>query len=166
MNYEKARALIEDGDLVAVKSSHGGLPAVTRWVTRSPYTHTAVALWLDGGLWAAEMNAGGNVLVPLSRYADTDFDVYGCPVDRAKARLWTLELLRGRIDYDLLDLVRVALHHLANFRLPPDTGGMICSAYTANIYGFAGWRAVLPRIPTPADVVAAIGEPPKLAVSG
>lgn len=167
MKYADARESIEDGDLIAVKSKHGGLPALTRYFTRSPYTHTAVALWLDGGLWIAEMGAGGNVLVPLSRYADTEFDVFDCPAYFELVRKVTLELLRDKIDYDFADLLRIALHNLLRCKLPTDTGGMICSAYSARIYLLSGWRPKCrpPLIPSPADVVRAIEAAPKLTVA-
>lgn len=157
MKYADIRDKICDGDLIAVRSKHGGLPALTRYFTNSPHTHTAVAIWLDGGLWVAEMNAGGNVLVPLSRYQDTDFDVFDCPVDRRNVRTLTLELLRERIDYDFPDLLLIAAHNVLRFKLPTDTGGLVCSAYSAKIYRAAGWEPVgMSAIPSPADVVAAM----------
>jgi hypothetical protein len=112
------------------------------------------------------MGAGGNVLVPLSRYADTEFDVYACPVDREITRLTTLELLRDKIDYDIADLLRIALHNALRFKLPNDTGGLICSAYSARIYKFAGWLPCnMPSIPSPSDVVAALAAMPNLTVN-
>lgn len=83
MPYAEARLLIRSGDLIAVRKRYGLLPTLTRWITRSPYTHTAIALWgeLSGvdRLLAAEAKASGAFLTPLSQYAEVDFDVYNGP---------------------------------------------------------------------------------------
>lgn len=163
MKYADIRDQIRDGDLIAVRSNHRGLPALTRFFTRSPYTHTAVAIWLDGGLWAAEMNAGGNALVPLSRWANTDFDVFAHPPFEYAydVRYAILESLRGKIDYDLADLLRIAAHNVLHCKLPTDTGGLVCSAYSAKIYSLCGWNPLLlPSIPAPSDLVAALNTAP------
>jgi hypothetical protein len=165
MKYADIRDQIRDGDLIAVRSKHSGLPALTRFFTRSPYTHTAVAIWLGGGLWAAEMNAGGNVLVPVSRWENTDFDVFTCPVDRTDVCVAILETLRGKIDYDLVDLLRIAAHNVLRCKLPTDTGGLVCSAYSAKIYTLCGWRPLfLSSIPAPSDLVAAMPDYPLFEV--
>lgn len=170
MRYAEARPLIRTGDLIAVRATHGGLPAVTRWVTRSPYTHTAVALW--GGfrgverLLVAQTNGAGCGLAPLSHFARTDFDVFDCPVDRGAAEQAVWALLGTRIRYDLADLARIAAHRLLGWPLPPaDDGRLICSALSASIYLHAGWApARLPSIPAPDDVVAALGAAPRIEV--
>lgn len=165
MKYADIRDQIRDGDLIAVRSNHRGLPALTRYFTHSPYTHTAVAIWLGGGLWAAEMNAGGNVLVPLSRYQDSDFDVFSCPAAPEAVRILTLEFLRDRIDYDFIDLLRIAAHNVLRLKLPTDTGGLVCSAGSARIYRSARWAPVgLPSIPAPSDLVAALHADPLFEV--
>lgn len=165
MKYEQARELIQDGDLIAVKSRHGGLVALTRLVTRSPYTHTAVALWLDGGLWVAEMGFDGNHLVPLSHHAGKGFEVFDCPIERATLRKWVTEVMREPLEYDLLDLLRIACNRILGVALAGDGGGRVCSAFSASIYLWAGWPARgLPSIPAPDDVVRALGGAPKLTV--
>lgn len=168
LDYRQARGRIADGDLVAVMSRHGALPLLTRLVTGSPYTHTAIALWLDGGLWAAEMGAGGNVLVPLSRYEARPFEVYEPPgLSRLAIRNAVTESLRGKIPYDVADLARIALWRLARLALPAeDRGGLVCSAYSARVWRAAGWRpARLSAIPAPDEVVAALGARPKVIVN-
>lgn len=170
MNYATARPQIQTGDLIAMRSTHGGLVALTRRVTRSPYTHTAVAVW--GGfagierLLIAETLGAGCSLAPLSHYAGTDFDVFDCPVDRAETERSLWELLGVRIGYDIVDLVRIAANRLLKVPLPPkDEDGLICSALSATIYLHAGWApAGLPSIPAPDDVVRAVGTPPKFEV--
>lgn len=155
MNYAEARGLIKSGDLIAVRSHRGGLSAITRVVTKSPYTHTAVAIWLADRLLLAEMNGGGACLVPASKYADTDFDVFQCPAERSDVIAAAFDLLGLDIGYDFGDLLAIAAHELLRRPLPPaDDKDLICSALYASIYLHAGVsRLGLPSIPTPRDVV-------------
>ncbi|MBN3779948.1 hypothetical protein G3O06_20640 [Burkholderia sp. Ac-20345] len=170
MKYADARSQIQDGDLIAVRSRTGVMPALIRTVTQSPYTHTAVAVWVGSDdarrLLVAESNEGGCSLSPLSHYADIDFDVFPCPVDRpaALAHLWGL--VGEPIAYGYVDLLRIAGNRLLGVPLPPpDTERLICSALSARIFQDAGWKPVyLPTIPAPDDVVQAIGVHPALEV--
>lgn len=161
--YEDLRRLVLDGDLVAVRPAHGGWARLVQWATRSPYEHCAIALWLDEGLWVAEMDGAKNVLVPLSQYAQTPFDVFPCPVDRSLVRDDVLVTLRGRIRYDWQDIWRLALNKLFGVPLPTvDDANMICSSWAAYIWLRCGWKPAgrLPSIATPAEVVAALGAAP------
>lgn len=161
--YPEIRPHVADGDLVAVRSRHGLFPNLTRLITASPYTHTAIALWLEGGLWIAEMRSGGNVLVPLSQRANEDFDVFDCPVDRRNLRGWVLGMLRTKIDYDVRDLARIAAWRLFGVPLPEqDDDQLVCSAFAALVYLSCGWQPKgLSSIAAPADVVGALGAEPK-----
>jgi hypothetical protein len=165
-SYFEARDKIRTGDLIALRSRRGLFAWVTRLVTQSPYTHTAVALWANERLLVAEAKASGNMLVPLSQYAGTDFDVFPCPVDcaKAEAQAWSyLGLHRG---YDIIDLLAIAANRLLGVPLPKrDDEELICSAASASIYRLAGWQpAFLPSIPAPVDVVDALGKPPVLTL--
>lgn len=157
MTYHEVRAQVLDGDLVAVRSTRSLLGKVTRLVTKSPYTHTAIALWLEGGLWIAHMDGAQNALVPLSQYADTPFDVFNCPVRRDVVRQVVLEQLRAKVSYGWADVAYIGLHRLMGVPLPPEDDDFVCSSYSAAAYILAGWGARLPSICAPADVVAAIG---------
>lgn len=163
MNYADARRFITTGDLIAVRSRRGLLANATRLVTRSPYTHTAVAVWGgfpdEGRLLVAQMNGAGCSLSPLSHYAETDFDVFVCPVCPTDAERALWQLLGLPIDYDFGDLARIAAHRLLGVPMPPaDDGRMICSSLSATIYLHAGWKPVsLPSIPAPDDVVREVG---------
>lgn len=177
MKYADARDRIRDGDLVAVRSAHGGLPALVRWFTKSPYTHTGVALWLSSRqtgksiLVIAEMDGADAVLTPLSQFDDVAFDVFDCPVvGRTRSAVVTeaLEALRHPIAYDYLDLLRIAAHKALNIGLPSeDKNGLVCSALSARIYRNAGWMPgyELPSLVAPGDLVAAIGAEPYLTVT-
>lgn len=166
MKYADARPLIRTGDLIAVRSRRIGFPLLTRLVTRSPYTHTATAIWLQSRLLLAEMIGAGGVLAPASKYVGADFDVFRCPLDPDAIIDPTFDLLGLDIDYDYGDLLRIGLAKLLGAPLPPaDDGTLICSALSASIYLRAGLpRRDLPSIPAPCDVVAWMGAPPLLEV--
>lgn len=167
MNYEDVRRMVFDGDLIAVRKRHGLAAWAIRQFTGSPYTHTAIALWLDGGVWVAEMDSTKNVLVPLSQYAGERFEVYRCPVNRAEVRAMLLEHLRTRINYDWRDVLAIGLHHVFNLPLPArDRGGRICSTFAGAVYLACGWAASLPMLATPGDVVNALCAAPALSNDG
>jgi hypothetical protein len=174
VRYEELRRLVQDGDLVAVRSAKSLLGKATQWATRSPYTHTAIALWLDhepgsvlemngSRLLIAEMNGAGNVLIPLSQYADAEFDVFRAPVPGWKVRLAALELLGRKIGYGWAECFYVALNRVFGVPFPEQpSGDEQCAMLSAEIYRRAGWPASLPTIVAPCDVVAAIGGKPAL----
>ncbi len=173
-SYEFARDQVKSGDVIAIRSKNGGLPALVRKLTKSPYTHTAVAVWMEdsagyAGIYVAEMDGDKNVLVPLSRYEGKDFDVFACPIaDRNLVVDALQELLRDTIDYDYGDLLRIAAYKLLRWPLPKDDrNGYVCSSFTAAILAEADLRLPvaerhlpdMPLLATPADVVAALGTP-------
>ena len=162
-SYARLRDNINTGDLIAIRATSGLFPRLTRLVTRSPYTHTAIAVWVnsrDGTrrLLVAESNAAGASLAPLSNYANVGCDVFRSPVDRSRVERTLWGLLGTKVHYDVPDLARIAAHRLLGVPLPErDDGELICSALSATIYLTAGWQppAPLPSIPAPADVAAA-----------
>lgn len=171
MRYEDARRHIRTGDLIALRQRRGVLPALTRWVTLSPYTHTAIAVWAGCAeqrrLLVAEVKGSGGFLTPLSQYAEGDFDVYAAPPEvliEIEATIW--RRLGAPVGYDLPDLLRIAAHRLLGWPLPErDDGNVVCSSLSASLWLAAGWRPDdLPSIPAPDDVVAALGVPPKASV--
>jgi hypothetical protein len=156
MNYTTAREMIETGDLIAVKGRRGIFSILTYTITNSPYTHTATAIWIENGLWIAEINLSGNRLVPLSQITEP-FDVYDCPVrDRENVRASILQRLRIRQKYGVGDLFLIALKELFGIRTNT-TKYDICSEYCMKIYKDAGWITTLPKIPSPKDLVKTLG---------
>lgn len=151
MKYQEARSLIETGDAVAVKRKTGLLASLTRLLTRSDYTHNGIAIWLDGGLWMAELNGGGNHMIPMSQLENMDFDVFYPPVDdRIAIKQAILSVLREHQDYGfaalpvigLLEWLRVkAFLHARRV--------LVCSGYVVKVYEEAGWgehtRILSPR---------------------
>lgn len=168
--YSQARSSIMTGDLIALRDRSGFLPVLTRLITRSPYTHTAIAVWVEAcgikRLLVAESNASGSSLSPLSGYAHIDFDVFRCPVSREVVQKTAWRLLGEKIHYDVMDLARIAANRIFGIRLPlHDDKNLVCSAFSASIYHLAGWRPEsLPSIPAPDDVVAALDTRPLLRV--
>ena len=170
MKYSDVRLQICTGDLIAIRKKTGALPTLTRVIDKTPYTHTAVAIW--GGfqgtdrLLVVESNAAGASLSPLSNYQDVDFDVFARPVDEALFEFATWDLLGTKIHYDIRDLVRLAANRLFSIPLPKrDDGNLICSALSATIYLHAGWNPKgLPSIPSPRDVVEALRAAPVFEV--
>lgn len=162
MKYDELRDQVLDGDLVAVRSTHSLLNKLTRLVMRSPYTHTAIALWLDRGLWVAEMDGAKNVLVRLSSYADVAFDVYRCPVPRDAVRQALLEQMRGKVAYDWGEILAIGAKRMFGVKLRDDESGMVCNSYSAAAYRLCGWSAELGRFTGPGDLVQAIGGLPAL----
>lgn len=164
MSYAEIRGKIGDGDLVAVRSARSLLGKATL-LAAGPYTHTAIALWLEGGLWVTEMDGVQNVLVPLSQYADASFDVFICQVDRARVRQVILEELRGKVGYSWADVARLVAYFTLGVPLPASEPGMqICSSQSAWIWATAGWpgAAKLPSIPWPSALVRALEAAPAL----
>jgi hypothetical protein len=168
--YAQAREHVLTGDLIALRSTRGLMAWLIKLITRSPYTHTGVAIWVGHRLLVAETRGGPASLVPLSQYKPHDFDVFRAPVD-PKALIFgrdvILTLLGTEIDYAYADLARVALHELLGVPLPKvgSKRSLICSALSELIYRRLGWPAEhLPSIPTPRDLVNAIGGAPRLEV--
>lgn len=170
MNYADIRAKIRTGDLIAFRKRRGLLARLTRWVTKSPYTHTALVIWAswddERRLLIAEQKASGAFLTPLSQYAGDDFDVFDAPLEvviDVGDTIW--KTLGQPIYYDFGDLLRIAANRQLGWPLPKrDDANLVCSALSATIWLQAGWqpRWPLPSIPAPDDVVSALGVPPVL----
>jgi len=153
--YENVRNLILDGDLIAVRGRRGIFGIITRFVTNSDYTHNGIAIWLDNGLWLAEINIGGNHLVPMSQLRD-DFDVLNCPADRNLVRTAILEKLRNHKAYGVSDLFRIAARRFFNWNLG-NGNGEVCSEFSMQVYSAAGANLTVPKLPTPDEIVLAVG---------
>lgn len=153
MLYEEARKAIETGDTIAVRTSHGILGDLTKIVTRSPYTHVGVAIWVAGHLYMAELNGGRNHLVPLSQL--TDFDVYARPagISAEAADAAILFWLAKPVSYGFLALV--AIGFLNWFRIKVFVHWrkiLVCSGYVVAIYEHAGWSE-RSRVISPQELV-------------
>lgn len=151
MSYADARGMINTGDLIAVKSRRGLLPWLTRLVTRAPWTHTAIAIWIENGLWAAEINAGGNHLVPVSQIGQP-FDVYECPEEAIGVREVILAELRQKSHYAFFELIRIGIYRLTGLSIPDVDSGYVCNEFSARIYAQSGAVLPVPKIAAPDDL--------------
>lgn len=159
LTYAEARGQIRTGDLLAVRSKHGGFAALVRWGTKSPYTHTAVAIWVCDRLMMVETRGLAGI-VPATQLGDKEFDVIRCPVaDADYVFIEAFNILGMPVGYDVMDLLRIAARLWFGWKEPAaDDRKLVCSALSAAIYRLAGWKpAGLPAIPAPCEVVAAAG---------
>lgn len=142
-SYENARSHILDGDCIAVRKKTGFLPTLTRYFTDSEYTHTGIAVWLDGGLWVAELNGGGNHVIPLSQIEGVDFDVFEPPPNtRPRIREAVLEASRVKTPYAFLLLPVIGLLNWVKAKVYlPWRRLLVCTGYCVMVYEKAGWQA-------------------------
>lgn len=163
MTYAEIRPFIQSGAIIAFQSRRGLLAWLTRFVTRSSYTHLAVALWLEDNLLVAEMDGTKAVLSPLSQRLSDSFEVFLPPKggDPSLIKQTILQAIRTHIAYDFLDLVRIGLWRTLRLPLPnQDRRGLVCSALVARIWQTAGLlEAGLSSIPAPDEVILAAGQP-------
>jgi hypothetical protein len=155
IGYAQARQYIEDGDLIAVRGRNGLLAHLTRLLSRSPVTHTGIALWMGEALWMVELNSGKNHAIPVSQLDGMPFDVYDPPVpDRAAIRAATIAALRSKISYAFIALPVIGLLNLMQVKVLLHARRLlVCSGYCVLIYEVAGWPERT-RILSPAELVA------------
>lgn len=140
MDYATARSIIEDGDLIGVHGEHGLLVWPTRFFTRSKVTHVGIAVWLDGGLYLAELNGGGNHYVPLSQLSEVGFEVRYPPVnDRSRVKQAVQDLMRSKKTYGYLGLAVVGLITWLKIKVSIRAKELIvCSGWCRTVYEAAG----------------------------
>lgn len=141
LNYKMARALIQDGDLVATRRVHGIFGWLT-YGTTGVYTHTGTAVWLGRSLWMVEINGGRNHAIPLSQLEHEDFDVYYPPegLDRRKIRREAIESIRVRQDYGFIATVATGIIEFFNLPIVLNWRNIQhCAGYCIRIYDQAGW---------------------------
>lgn len=139
MDYAQARPLIETGDLIAVRDVHGVVGRLTVAFTRSPYTHTGVAVWLGERLFMAELNAGRNHLTAVSQLSS--FDVREPPVpDRAAIERAIFDWLAHPITYGYAAFAVIGLRAWMHIKAFIHWRKVeVCSGGSVQIYEMAGW---------------------------
>lgn len=173
--YATARRLIKTGDLIAIRGD-SLIDRVQRAVTGQVHTHVGVALWVGTEtvrrLFVVQQSWAGGDFILADTLRGRDWDVYACPVDRAELEQTVWNVWEIECGYGWGDLVRIGAAKLltragfpgAGARVLPagDDGRMVCSSRAALLYRLAGWRpgALLPSLPSPGDVVAALGADP------
>ena len=140
MDYKQARSSIKTGDLIAIRTAHNWLGWLTQFFTRSPYTHCGIALWIDNGLYLAELNGGRNHITPLSQWVGTDFDVYDPPLGLNHIIDSIFFWLRVPVDYGFIAFVTIGLLHW--FRIKKFVHwrqNFVCSGWCVAVYEESGW---------------------------
>lgn len=163
MDYAEARDLIKDGDLIAVRGAHSIIGKLTQFFTRSPYTHTGIAVWLGDRLFMADLNSGRNHLTPLSQLGS--FDVYAPPpgLNRQRIVVAVFDWLAKPIEYGFAAFIVIGLkcwlrlNTFIHWRKV-----IVCSGGSVQIYEMAGWSEHS-RMVSPGELAAMVG-PLRLAV--
>lgn len=152
LGYKSIRKLVHTGDLIAVRG-RGFLSFLTRYFTRSPYTHTGVAIWKEDGLYMAELNSGRNHLIPLSQLSRIDFDIYAAPVSNCEDAI--NQWLRHQVDYGYLSFLAIGLFNwlrITTFLHWKNI--LVCSGYCVAIYQTAGWKENVSRVISPGELTS------------
>lgn len=134
--YSMARAQVDTGDVILLRGGWKPFQLITQLVTWSPYVHAGIVVELDGGMWVAELRAGGFSLWPLSRYQEDNWDAFQCPVsDRAKVKRLILQHVREGAAYDWVDLLIIAWEKFVGAKLVgyADDEKKVCSSIVAHI---------------------------------
>ena len=154
-SYAEARRLISDGDLIAFRSVHGLIGKATQFFTRKKYTHTGNAIWIDGGLYVAELNGGNNHLTPLSQWEGSDFDVCHPPsqIQGKDMRNSIYKWIRQRVRYGYSTFLAVGLVTWLQVKAFAGwKGNPVCSMFSLSIYREEGWEEPY-RLMSPGELV-------------
>lgn len=140
LTYQEARDLICDGDLVAVITPHNWIGKITQFFTRREYTHVGIAIWVDGGLYLAELNGGRNHLTPLSQWEGMDFDVCAMPRGITNIRESIFKWLRLPVDYGYPAFFAIGIKEF--FRIKQAVHWrdiLVCVGFCVAVYEESGW---------------------------
>jgi hypothetical protein len=141
MKYFDARPLIHDGDLIGTKKVHSLFGIFTVAFT-GEYTHVGTAIWLEDGLWMAELNGGRNHVVPLSQLRLDSFDVFKPPrgIDRTRLKPAILEALRDTESYGFFTTIVTGIKEFFNIPITINwRKNRHCAGFCVSIYDRAGW---------------------------
>lgn len=153
LKYKDARALIIDGDLVAVINPQGIFGYATQFFTRSKYTHVGIAIWLGDGLYLAELNSGRNHFIPLSQLEGVKFDVYTPPYQLVDIRSAVFKWMREPIDYSFLASAVIGLRSWLGIKASINwKEQLVCSGWCMAVYQEDGMTRYS-RVVSPAELV-------------
>lgn len=135
INYEQARNLIADGDVVFVKNGKTIWSKLTQEVTDSNIYHCGLAFWVrdpryKSRLFIVEAAKGGRRIVSLSNYSSHELDVIKLPVDWEMHCDPVLENT-GAIPYSYIEYIWIGLLELFRIRRKEDDLGEVCSKMVA-----------------------------------
>lgn len=138
--YDEIRAMIQDGDMIAVRDSDSILGKLTQFFTRDDETHTGVAVWIDQRLFMADLNSGRNGLHAVSQLKN--FDVYEPPAGLSRERIRTsvFNWLADRREYGILAFLVIGFRSFFKIREKMQwRRAVVCSGGSVQIFVDAGW---------------------------
>jgi hypothetical protein len=140
MNYEQLKKTALTGDLILVEGK-GAVGRLIRVVTGQQMSHVAVLMWLDGGLWVAEMREfHGFSLQPASQrlpeMARDGLLYHACAPQAVhdQPEIVIDAILRTRDErprYSYWTLLTVWLSQLLERKIP---GAMVCSTFAQRLW--------------------------------
>lgn len=139
MDYPTLRKLAKDGDVLMLEGQ-GLVSLLVRMATGQQISHVAMLVWIDGGLWVAEMQElRGYRLTPASarvpELCQAGFVYFGqAGIVSTSAILDTVKHFRGA-RYSYWTLFTVWLAQLFRFRAPAK---LVCSTFVQRCWEAAG----------------------------
>lgn len=144
--YEQGRHFIQDGDLIFVANKRGIiLPTLIRFFTKSIFSHTAIAFWIDtpaGKRLLAVQAQGGNKRFIQNLSALDKCDLYVVPSSKAWSDVAQQALVKlDKVPYSFLEAIYVGLREFLMTRFnwtikEKSFSGEICSEFTARVEEF------------------------------
>lgn len=142
ITYDEARRVAQTGDVLLVEG-RGWIGTAIRVLTGQQYSHVALCVWLDGGLWVAEMLEGvGFRLTPASQWTRKTSDKMSLGVAQdavhADSQLIANAIMQARAnppDYSYWSLVTVWLSQILRRPLP---AGRVCSTLVQRVWELSG----------------------------
>lgn len=147
VTYEQGRDLIKDGDVLFVANKRGiVLPFLIRWSTKSIFSHTAIAFWINtvaGPRLMAVQAQGGNkrFIQNVSALDKCEIHVVSSPAAWAQVAPKALVKL-DKVPYGWFEALYVGTREFLmtrfNIKLKErDFTGEICSEFNARVLGLS-----------------------------
>ena len=153
MKYEQLRDNIKNGDLVLVKGEGFG-HTVVRISTGESFSHVGLFLWMEDGLWVADMNIYGNYrLTPASQYTKMYLRgsvFWGEAPELFKEKAESIRnviLSYRKQTYSVPSLLSVLTSQIV--RRPMRNHGLVCSTFVEKIWESVGFK--FDKNPDPGD---------------
>jgi hypothetical protein len=157
MNYEEARLLIKDGDIISIfrpKHKFSLFANTISFFTQSPIYHTAIAVWLgnelgDKRLFVVEADLSNRRITPLSMYCGQEIHVLAIP-EYVRFGFFSNELLAhvSQAKYGVIKAVEAGLKKY--FLLPRISAtGEICSELALRMWCIGGFKGFAETLLTP-----------------
>jgi hypothetical protein len=148
VKYDQVRDQIKNGDVFMYKGK-GFISSVIRWVTHSPYSHAALAVWWNQRLMVMEAIGQGVIVNPTSRsirHYRGDVEWFSCKKeisedDRLRMVKFAQEELGksyGRWKAILLGIKILFEHDFEKRDRLKREKKLFCSEYVAQIYNSIG----------------------------